>query len=103
VWDVQALALLGQPRHVGQSLKMLGQLMDEIWHQCGDQSSDVRSLERRCCRRRSEEMGVCAQMDWYAKRLALAMVYLSTGTAELLVVRSMDHDCDSVSAQRSTC
>ncbi|CAH8870797.1 unnamed protein product [Trichobilharzia szidati] len=53
VWP-QALGLLSLPTNIPSSIGMLAQLVDEIWAQAGDRSTD---------------------MSWYAKRLGLAYVY----------------------------
>ncbi|KAH8862887.1 Ubiquinone biosynthesis protein COQ9, mitochondrial [Schistosoma japonicum] len=53
VWP-QALGLLSLPKNIPSSLGMLAQLVDEIWAQAGDRSTD---------------------MSWYAKRLGIAYVY----------------------------
>ncbi|CAH8562388.1 unnamed protein product [Schistosoma turkestanicum] len=53
VWP-QALGLLSLPTNIPSSLGMLAQLVDEIWAQAGDRSTDL---------------------SWYAKRLGVAYVY----------------------------
>ncbi|KAG5444741.1 Ubiquinone biosynthesis protein coq9, mitochondrial [Clonorchis sinensis] len=53
VWP-QALGLLALPSNMPSSIGLLAQLVDEIWAQCGDRTTD---------------------MTWYAKRLGLAYVY----------------------------
>ncbi|KAF6779788.1 hypothetical protein AHF37_00762 [Paragonimus kellicotti] len=50
----QALGLLALPSNVPSSVGLLAQLVDEVWAQAGDRSTD---------------------MTWYAKRLGLAYVY----------------------------
>lgn len=50
----QAVGLLTVPSNVSSSVGLLAQLVDEVWAQAGDRSSD---------------------MTWYAKRLGLAYVY----------------------------
>ncbi|CAH8465310.1 unnamed protein product [Dicrocoelium dendriticum] len=50
----QALGLLAVPSNVPPSVGLLAQLVDEVWAQAGDRSTD---------------------MTWYAKRLGLAYVY----------------------------
>ncbi|CAH8629560.1 unnamed protein product [Schistosoma bovis] len=53
VWP-QALGLLSLPTNIPLSIGMLAQLVDEIWAQAGDRSTDI---------------------SWYAKRLGVAYVY----------------------------
>lgn len=50
----QALGLLALPSNLPSSVGLLAQLVDEVWAQAGDRSTD---------------------MTWYAKRLGLAYVY----------------------------
>ncbi|KAA3677163.1 ubiquinone biosynthesis protein COQ9 [Paragonimus westermani] len=66
----QALGLLALPSNVPSSVGLLAQLVDEVWAQAGDRSTD---------------------MTWYAKRLGLAYVYnltevfmLQDGSPELI-------------------
>uniref|UniRef100_A0A3Q0KEM3 Ubiquinone biosynthesis protein n=1 Tax=Schistosoma mansoni TaxID=6183 RepID=A0A3Q0KEM3_SCHMA len=53
VWP-QALGLLSLPKNIPLSIGMLAELVDEIWAQAGDRSTDL---------------------SWYAKRLGVAYVY----------------------------
>uniref|UniRef100_A0A383W6Z6 Ubiquinone biosynthesis protein n=1 Tax=Tetradesmus obliquus TaxID=3088 RepID=A0A383W6Z6_TETOB len=54
----QALAVLAQPRNSPEALRLLLQLLDEIWYSAGgDTSTDA---------------------SWYTKRASLAAVYMST-------------------------
>lgn len=53
----QALAVLAQPRNSPEAVKLLLQLLDEIWYAAGDTSTDV---------------------SWYTKRATLAAIYTST-------------------------
>jgi len=57
-----ALKLQASPSSVPRAFELRAELVDEIWHVLGDTSSDV---------------------DWYAKRMALAAVYASTEVAML--------------------
>lgn len=52
----QAMALGALPQNLPYTLANIGQLVDEIWHICGDRSTD---------------------MNWYTKRALLAGVYTS--------------------------
>ena len=53
----QALAIQASPTHVGTMLKQRAQLVDDIWHACGDTATDY---------------------NWYTKRGLLAAVYAAT-------------------------
>ncbi|CAL8101130.1 unnamed protein product [Calicophoron daubneyi] len=53
VWP-QALGTLASPKNVPSTIGLVAQLVDEVWAQAGDRSTD---------------------MTWYAKRLGLAYVY----------------------------
>jgi len=49
--------LLGQPQNLPTSIRLVAELIDEIWYQSGDTSTDF---------------------NWYTKRTLLAGVYIST-------------------------
>ncbi|CAK0746843.1 hypothetical protein CVIRNUC_001722 [Coccomyxa viridis] len=53
----QALAIQASPAHMGTMLKQRAQLVDDIWHACGDTATDY---------------------NWYTKRGLLAAVYAAT-------------------------
>ena len=61
VWSAdtwpQALAIQASPAHMGTMLKQRAQLVDDIWHACGDTATDY---------------------NWYTKRGLLAAVYAAT-------------------------
>jgi len=53
----EALAILSKPQNIGESVSLLQQACDDIWHRAGDRSTD---------------------MNWYTKRMLLAGVFSST-------------------------
>uniref|UniRef100_A0A5B6ZXI4 Ubiquinone biosynthesis protein n=1 Tax=Davidia involucrata TaxID=16924 RepID=A0A5B6ZXI4_DAVIN len=53
----QALSIQAQPLNIPTSFKQRAMLVDEIWHAAGDEATDV---------------------DWYAKRAALGVIYSAT-------------------------
>lgn len=55
---MQAMAIKAYPNNIPYSLERLALMLDEIWYQAGDQSTDI---------------------NWYTKRGMLAGVYCSTG------------------------
>ncbi|KAJ3055252.1 Ubiquinone biosynthesis protein coq9, mitochondrial [Rhizophlyctis rosea] len=66
----EAVALMMQPQNLPNTMKDLGELMDEMWHIAGDRSVD---------------------MNWYSKRMMLAGVYTST---ELYMTQDKSPDCE---------
>jgi len=53
----EALAILAKPQNLPESVSLLQDACDDIWHRAGDKSSD---------------------MNWYSKRMLLAGVFTST-------------------------
>jgi len=53
----EAMAIMALPQNAVTGWSNLGDLVDEIWHQAGDKSTDV---------------------NWYSKRLSVAAIYKST-------------------------
>jgi len=53
----EALAILGKPQNIPESVSLLQEVCDDIWHRAGDSSTD---------------------MNWYSKRMLLGGVFSST-------------------------
>ncbi|XP_069750207.1 ubiquinone biosynthesis protein COQ9, mitochondrial isoform X2 [Narcine bancroftii] len=67
----QAMSILLMPENIGESVRSLLKMVDEIWYHAGDRSTDS---------------------NWYMKRILLAGIYSST---ELVLVQDTTHDYES--------
>jgi ubiquinone biosynthesis protein COQ9 len=84
---MQALALCSQPQHLLTSTCKLSSLIDEIWHVCGDTSTDVSGAHVDTAAA-PHALAIpispaplpvsCDQLHWYTNRTLLSGVYVST-------------------------